>query len=309
MPLKEPPPPRSAEDLANELRMKEDARHPVHDFTQRPWTQSQPRDQKLTMEVNMFLRESHEAADRLCIRTCAYTMPDDARAALHAQYMLMIHVTHPHRILANGPPPLPDTTDNAGGDFPPAGATRLTIEHLNAKMCSLILKAITDPEFNQHLACIASDATKLKGRRASWLIHEISSKLEAGTFVMTFSVTLEWLQLRQSASQSMRNYLAASAAAQYCMTQCFIDKSSGNVDYKKLWDFLCTCQLYRNSCAAFQKVALCGPHADHDHEGCRLHLGKAHRDRRLPGRPTRWPTRATPTQRRRDRRPHRPQPG
>ena len=46
------------------------------------------------------------------------------------------------------------------------------------------------------------------------MIHDISNKLEAGEFVLTFSVTIEWLQLRQTASQSMRQYLAASAAAQ-----------------------------------------------------------------------------------------------
>jgi len=161
MPPKEAPPP-SPETLANELRMKEDARHTVNDLTQRAWTQSHPRDQKLTMEVNMFLREVNEASDGLCIRACAYTADDNARAELHRKYMLMTDVTHPHRVLTSGPPPLPDTADNAGGDFPPAGAERLTIERLDAKMCSLILKGITDPEFNQHLARIASDATKLK---------------------------------------------------------------------------------------------------------------------------------------------------
>ena len=65
------------------------------------------------MEVNMFLRETNEAADGLCIRACAYTTPDDARAALHAQYMLMIDVTHPHRVLTSGPPQLPDDAANA----------------------------------------------------------------------------------------------------------------------------------------------------------------------------------------------------
>ena len=42
----------------------------------------------------------------------------------------------------------------------------------------------------------------------------------------------------------MRNYLAASAAAQYRVSQCFVNKTTNNIDYKKLWEFLCTCQLY-----------------------------------------------------------------
>ena len=47
---------------------------------------------------------------------------------------------------------------------------------------------------------------------------------------MTFSVTIEYLQLCQSQSQSMRNYLAASSAAQYRVSQCFANKSTGLVD-------------------------------------------------------------------------------
>lgn len=54
----------------------------------------------------------------------------------------------------------------------------------------------------------------------------------------------------------MRNYLTASAAAQYHVSQCFVNKTTNNIDYKKLWEFLCTCQLYWNSCASFQKVTL-----------------------------------------------------
>ena len=158
--------------------------------------------------------------------------------------MLMTDVTHPHRVLTSGPPQLPDDTTNTGPNFPAAGAACLTIECLNTKMCSMILKAITNPEFNQHLAHIANNTTKLKGHQVSWLIHEISNKLEVGMFMMTFSMMIEWLQLCQSASQSMRNYLTTSAAAQYHMSQCFVDKSTSNRDYKKLWEFLCMCQLY-----------------------------------------------------------------
>ena len=95
-----PADPLSPEELArreaDNQRMKEDARHPIPDLTQRPWIQSQPRNPKTTMEVNMFLCETNEAADGLCIRACAYTPDDNARAAQHAQYMLMIDVTHPH---------------------------------------------------------------------------------------------------------------------------------------------------------------------------------------------------------------------
>jgi hypothetical protein len=58
--------------------------------------------------------------------------------------MLMTDVTHPHRVLTSGPPQLPDDAANAGPDFSAAGAARLTIEHLDTKMCSMILKAITD---------------------------------------------------------------------------------------------------------------------------------------------------------------------
>ena len=54
----------------------------------------------------------------------------------------------------------------------------------------------------------------------------------------------------------MRNYLTASTAAQYCVSQCFVNKTTNDVDYKRLWDFVCTCELYQNSSAAFQKVAL-----------------------------------------------------
>ena len=76
----------------------------------------------------------------------------------------MIDVTHPSRVLNSGPPQLADTADNADHNFPEARHKRTTAEHLDAKMCSMILKAITNPEFNQHLARIANDATKLKGR-------------------------------------------------------------------------------------------------------------------------------------------------
>ena len=110
--------------------------------------------------------------------------------------MLMINVTHPNQVLTSSPPQLPDIAANAGHNFPAAGAACSTAECLDTKMCSMILKAITNPEFNQHLARIANDTTKLKGHRASWLIHKISSKLEAGTFIMTFSVTIKWLQLQ-----------------------------------------------------------------------------------------------------------------
>ena len=179
MPQKAEDPADVAKKAATKQRIKEDSRHPVPDLTPRPWKQSQPRDQKTTMEVNMLLREVQEAADGLCIRACAFTEPDDARAALHTQYMQMIDVTHPSRVLNSGPPQLPDTADNAHHDFPEAGHKRATAKRLDTKMCSMILKAITDPEFNQHLPRIANDATKPKGRRASWLIHEISCKLEA----------------------------------------------------------------------------------------------------------------------------------
>ena len=68
----------------------------MSDLMQQPWTQSQPRNQQTTMEVNMFLCEANGAADGMCICTFAYTTPDNAQAAQHAQYMLMIDVTHPH---------------------------------------------------------------------------------------------------------------------------------------------------------------------------------------------------------------------
>ena len=78
--------------------------------------------------------------------------------------MLMTDVTHPHQVLTSGPPQLPNDAANTRPNFLAAGAAHLTIEHLDTKMCSMVLKAITDPEFNQHLAHIANDTTKLKGR-------------------------------------------------------------------------------------------------------------------------------------------------
>ena len=73
-----PTPEEIAKKEADAQHMKEDSRHPVPDLMQWPWTQSQPHNQKTTMEVNMFLHETNEAADRLCIRACTYTTPDDA---------------------------------------------------------------------------------------------------------------------------------------------------------------------------------------------------------------------------------------
>ena len=93
---------------------------------------------------------------------------------------------------------------------------------------------------------IADDTTKLKGHRAAWIIHEVSCKLEAGTFVMTFSVTIEHLQLCQSNSQSMWDYLAASRAVQYCVVKCFTDRSTGVINFEKLFQFLGMCQLFRS---------------------------------------------------------------
>ena len=119
------------------------------------------------MEVAMFLREAHEAADALCIRACATIASDNERSAQHKVHMLMVDVTHPRTILANKPP-LPDIAANAT-DFPGPGIKRDTIERLDRKMCAMILKAITDPEFHQHLSRIADDGTKLKGRRAAWV--------------------------------------------------------------------------------------------------------------------------------------------
>ena len=251
MPLKDPPedPAAVARRMAIEQRVCEEARYPVTELTARPWTQGQPRNQRTNMQVAMFLREVREAADGLCIRTCATIADDDKRSATHKVYMLIIDVTHPKTILA-ADPPVPDDAAHAA-DFPPAGVKRDAIQRLDRKML-----AITDPGFHQHLSRIADDDTKLQGRRSAWVLHEISCTLEAGTFVMTFSVTLEYLQLRQSNSQSMRDYLAASSAAQYRVTQCFVDNNTKRVDYGKLWKFLGTCQLFRNSCSAFQKVAL-----------------------------------------------------
>ena len=79
--LKEVLPPTAkqiAEKDANVQHMKEDLRHPVPDLMQQPWTQSPPCNQKMTMEVNMFLCETSKAADGLCICACMYTTPNDA---------------------------------------------------------------------------------------------------------------------------------------------------------------------------------------------------------------------------------------
>ena len=54
----------------------------------------------------------------------------------------------------------------------------------------------------------------------------------------------------------MRDYLAASSAAQYRVAQCFVDKNTNAVNYERLWKFLGTCQLFCNSCTSFQKVSL-----------------------------------------------------
>ena len=72
----------------------------------------------------------------------------------------------------------------------------------------------------------------------------------------------------------MRQYLAASAAAQYRVAQCFADKSTHVVDYKRLWDFVCTCQLYKNASAAFQKIALTQILTMKDTEFTSEHLGQ-----------------------------------
>ena len=144
----------AAQKEADSQRMREDAKHTVDDLTSRPWTQSQPRNPKTTMEINMFLREIAAANDGLCIRATAYIADDNARALQHAQYMLITDVTHPHRVLNSGPPQLDDIAVHAVS-FPAAGALRTNIERIDAKMCNMILKAI--------LAHIASNLTKLKG--------------------------------------------------------------------------------------------------------------------------------------------------
>ena len=80
--LADAPPPPTPEELAqreaDSQRMREDAKHPVDDLTGRPWTQSQPRNPKTTMEINMFLREIAAATDGLCIRATVYIADNDA---------------------------------------------------------------------------------------------------------------------------------------------------------------------------------------------------------------------------------------